>query len=230
MQSLFAYVASYGEKKMDLLYGAAVAWQRLLKYRYEMICGKSKKLYPIILTFDPSEFYHLAGFPHIDDIVFNIQFPKSKMLEKVLDGTITNNMISSSENYETIVKGKLQAIIQLEQLLDNCYKAYLYDPKRLPFYTKIIGKYLIVDESNDVVFLFADSTDETNYFSRSTFVMGDQDFRANQSKITVLKVEKTDLETGITEQLYVKDGFFTVSEETTTNDPVNSSRDVAIMV
>ena len=75
-----------------------------------------------------------------------------------------------------------------------------------------------------------DSTDETNYFSRSTFVMGDQDFRANQSKITVLKVEKTDLETGITEQLYVKDGFFTVTEETTTNDPVNSSRDIAIMV
>lgn len=37
---------------MDLLYDAAVAWTKLLCYRYDIICGKKKKLYPISLDFE----------------------------------------------------------------------------------------------------------------------------------------------------------------------------------
>ena len=89
---------------MDLLYTAAIAWSQLLTFRYDIICGKSKKLYPISLDFKEDEFYHLAGFPHIKDIVFPTQFPQSAMLRKVLDGTITEQMISKSEGYEKTVK------------------------------------------------------------------------------------------------------------------------------
>ncbi len=42
---------------MDLLYTAAIAWSQLLTFRYDIICGKSKKLYPISLDFKEDEFY-----------------------------------------------------------------------------------------------------------------------------------------------------------------------------
>lgn len=200
---------------MDLLYDAAVAWSKLLPFHYDIICGKSKKLYPISLDFKEDEFYHLAGFPHIDDIVFPVQFPQCVMLRKVLDGTITEQMITKSEGYEKTVKSKLLAIIQLEKLLNNCSKAYMFDPKRLGFYTKIKAKYLLVDEQSQVVFLFTDTKDAgKTYFSRSTFIMDNQDFRRNQSSMTVLQIKRTQLHTGTTEILFCRDGF---SEENAEN-------------
>ena len=208
---------------MDLLYDAAVAWSKLLPFHYDIICGKSKKLYPISLDFNEVEFYHLAGFPHIDDIVFPVQFPQCVMLRKVLDGTITEQMITKSEGYEKTVKSKLLAIIQLEKLLNNCSKAYMFDPKRLGFYTKIKAKYLLVDEQSQVVFLFTDTKDAgKTYFSRSTFIMDNQDFRRNQSSMTVLQIKRTQLHTGTTEILFCRDGF---SEENAENS--DTSRTVS---
>ena len=201
---------------MDLLYTAAIAWSQLLTFRYDIICGKSKKLYPISLDFKEDEFYHLAGFPHIKDIVFPTQFPQSAMLRKVLDGTITEQMISKSEGYEKTVKSKLLAIIQLEKLLSNCSKVYMFDPKRLGFYTQIKAKYLLVDEQSQVVFLFADTKDAgKTYFSRSTFIMDNQEFRRNQSSMTVLQIKRTLLHIRTTEILFCRDGF---SEETAANN------------
>ena len=193
---------------MDLLYEAAAAWNQLLQYRYEIICGKSKKLYPIVLGFQVQEFYHLAGFPHMKDIVLPIRTSQSKMHSKVMDRTITGQMIEKSESYDKIVRRKLEAMIQLEQLLNGCQNVYLYDRWKLKFYTDIKAKYLLVDERTQVVFLFADNDGKcTTCFSRSTFVMDDRDFRSNQSRMTVLQIKRTNLTTGTTDVLFCKEGF-----------------------
>lgn len=193
---------------MDLLYDAAVAWNRLLQYRYEIICGKSKKLYPIVLGFEAREFYHLAGFPHMNDIVLPVRTSQPKMHSKVMDRIITGQMIEKSENYDKIIRRKLEAITKLEQLLNGCPKVYLYDRWKLKFYTEIKAKYLLVDEHAQVVFLFADNEGKcTTCFSRSAFVMDDRDFRINQSKITVLQIKRTNLTTGATDVFYSKEGF-----------------------
>lgn len=193
---------------MDLLYDAAAAWNQLLQYRYEIICGKRKKLYPIVLGFETREFYHLAGFPHMKDIVLPVRTSQSKMHSKVLDRTITGQMIEKSENYDKIIRRKLEAMIRLEQLLNGCPSVYLYDRWKLGFYTDIQAKYLLVDERTQVVFLFTDSEGKcAACFSRSTFVMDDRDFRMNQSKMTVLRIKRTNLTTGITDVLLRKEGF-----------------------
>lgn len=193
---------------MDLLYDAAVAWQKLLNYRYEITCGKSKKLYHISLDFDASEFYHLVGFPHMKDITLPVRFSRSKTLMKVLDRTITQDMLVPSVSYERIVKRKLQAIVRLEELLNRCSKVYIFSPKRLPFYTDIKATYLLADDVTQVAFLFTDTSDggET-YFSRSAFVMDDKDFRTNQSKMTVLEILRTDIRTNETCICYCREGF-----------------------
>lgn len=193
---------------MDLLYNAAAAWANLLNYSYDITCGKSKKLYPISLAFDETGFFHLAGFPHMKDIVFPVRFPKSAMLRKVMDGTITRQMIMQSESYEKTVGSKLLAIIQLEKLLNCCSKVYMYNPRRLPFYTDIEAKYLLADERSQVVFLFTDTQDEgKSFYSRTAFVMTDHGFRTNQSNMVVLQIKRTDLHTGMTETLFCREGY-----------------------
>ena len=122
---------------MDLLYDAAVAWNRLLQDRYEITYGKNKKLHTIVLEFQTGEFYHLAGFPHAKDIALPLRGSQSKMLANVLTGKITGAMLEKSTNYETIIKRKLEAIIRLEQLLSSPCQVYLYNPRKLPFYTDI---------------------------------------------------------------------------------------------
>ena len=193
---------------MDLLYDAAVAWNRLLQDRYEITYGKNKKLHTIVLEFQPSEFYHLAGFPHAKDVALPLRGSQSKMLSNVLTGKITGAMLEKSGNYETIIKRKLEAIIRLEQLLRSPCQVYLYNPRKLPFYTDIKAKYLLVDAQTQVVFLFTDTEDNNGLcFSRSTFVMGDRDFRINQTRLAVLQTKRTDLSTGNTDVIFCKDGF-----------------------
>ena len=193
---------------MDLLYEAAVAWKLLLQDRYEITYGKSKKLHTIVLEFEPSEFYHLAGFPHAKDIVLPVRGSQSKMLGNVLARKITGAMLEKSTNYESVIKRKLEAIIRLEQLLNSPCQIYLYNPGKLPFHTDIKAKYLLVDEQTQVVFLFTDTEDDgASCFSRSTFVMGDRDFRINQTKVAVLQIKRIDLSTGNSDVIFCKDGF-----------------------
>jgi hypothetical protein len=193
---------------MDILYSAAQAWQNLLPYRYEITCGKSKKLHRIILVFDLLHFYHLAGFPHLHDIVLPIQFSRAKLLGKILAGDIAQTDIERSGNYQSIVRPKLEALSALEQVLSDCRHAYRFDSKRLPFYTDIKAHYLLTEDGTRVVFVFADAnTADDTCFLRSAFIMGGRDFRTNQPKMTVLRITRTNTATGQTDVLYQKQGF-----------------------
>lgn len=193
---------------MDLLYDAAAVWNRLLGYKYEIICGRKGKQHPILLDFEAGEFHHLAGFPHMKDIVLPVKFSQSKTLAKVLSGAVTEQMIAKSENYDPIIRRKLEAVIQLEHLLNSRFQVYLFDRKKSSFYTKIQAKYMLVDEQTQVVFLFTDTSDGgATYFARSAFVLGDRDFRKNQTKLTVLKITRTELATGHSDVIYCREGF-----------------------
>lgn len=45
--------------------------------------------------------------------------------------------------------------------------------------------------------------------------MDDRDYRINQTRLTVLQIERTDLKTGETKLLYRKDGFEQPTQEGT---------------
>ncbi len=205
---------------MDLLYDAAAVWDRLLGYKYDMICGRKGKQYSIVLDFEASEFHHLAGFPHMKDLVLPVRFSQSKTLSKVLAGVVTEQMIAKSKNYDSVIRSKLEAVIRLEQLLNSRFQVYLFDQKKSPFYTKIQAKYMLVDEETQVVFLFTDTDDGgATYFARSAFVMGDRDFRKNQTKLSVLKISRTELATGHSDVIYCREGF--THPETAAAEPVS---------
>ncbi len=175
----------------DLLIQAAKAWKELLNIQYNLTYGRKRNLFHVSLIFQPEEFYHVAGFNHLNDIVFPIRFSHTKALDVIIDGRLTLDFISKSEQYEMTVKPRLEAIIRLQALLDGDFVTYIYNQKVVPFYSRIEAKYLITNKSGDIVFMFTDEYEEPPYFyTRSAFMMGERDFRKNQKPITLLTKEK----------------------------------------
>ena len=129
-------------------------------------------------------------------------------MNKVLSRVVTEPMLATSVHYELTIRRKLEAMVQLEEMLNSRFQVYLFDRKKSTFYTKIQAKYMLVDEKTGVVFLFTDTDDGgATYFARSTFVMDNRDFRKNQTKLTVLKISRTELATGAEKVIYCRDGF-----------------------
>ena len=175
---------------MDLLYEAASAWQELTAVTYRIIYGKRGILHTITLQFEASEFYHLAGFQYMNDIVLPVRFSHTKAIEAALSGRITQAHIAKSENWEAI-KERLTAITKLRQALDTSFSVYKFHPEVLPFYTKITAENLILARCEDIVFLFTDQSKDGTAFSKSIFLKReDRDFSRNQKALSVLKVER----------------------------------------
>lgn len=175
---------------MDLLYEAALAWQELTACTYRITCGKSGVLHTITLKFDAGEFYHLAGFQYLRDLVLPVQFSHAKAIGAVLDGRITEAHIAKGEHYDAI-RERLTAITRLKAALDTSFEVYRFRPDVLPFYTKIKAKNLILAKCGEVVFLFTDQAADGTAFSKSIFLKrADRDFSKNQKLLSVLKVER----------------------------------------
>ena len=175
---------------MDLLYEAASAWQELTAFTYRITYGKRGVLHTITLKFEVSEFYHLAGFQYMNDIVLPFRFSHAKAVDAALTGRITQEHIAKSENWEAI-KERLTAITKLRQALDTSFSVYKFNPEVLPFYTKIKAENLILARCEDVVFLFTDQSKDGIAFSKSIFLKREgRDFSRNQKPLSILKVER----------------------------------------
>lgn len=191
----------------DLLWNAANAWKKLCKVKYTITYGYKSKLYPINLTFDSSDFYHLAGFPHARDIQLP-RFNQAKVLDKILAGKITNEMLEKSKNYESMIIPRLQALINMENALDNDFFLYSYRPDLYPFYTSISADYLLAYHSDSVYFMFIvrnGTLQDFDFTFVSAFSADSRDYEANQRQRAILKKTKTNLETGDSTDLFISD-------------------------
>ena len=197
--------------KDSLLYQATNEWDNISKYRYTFVYGYKKKLYTIILTFAPEEFYHLAGFQYLDDLSIP-RYNAKKMIHKILDGEIKQIDIQKGANYETLVKPRLQALLSLQNIMDSNFTLFSFRPDMYSsFRTNISADYLISSTINGVsyVFLFGGTPKAIirECICRSIFTKGERNYEENQRPYTVLKKTKTDLSTNHETILYIKDGF-----------------------
>ena len=171
---------------MSLLKDAAVAWTELLPLSFQITYGKSKKLHTINLSFQEEHFFHLCGMQYINDIDFQIPISSPDFLSSVMCESFDPVIIEKSTNWD-IVKGRLEGIVSLKQILESDFSLYFFDPYRLGFYTKISATYLIKDQhTGDVVFLFVDGSLDASY-CRSVFKKTANDFTTNQTKLKVLR-------------------------------------------
>ena len=195
----------------SLLYKATSEWDSISQYRYSFVYGYKKKLYTIILTFAPEEFYHLAGFQYLDDLSIP-HYNARKMISRILAGEIKQSDIEKGINYEAFVKPRLQALLTLQSILDSDFTLFSFRPDMYSsFRTNISADYLISSMINGVsyVFLFGGSPRAIirECICRSIFTKGERDYEENQRPYTVLKKTKTDLTSNQETILFMKPGF-----------------------
>lgn len=196
--------------KETLLFKAASAWVSLSRYRYSFTYGFRMKLYDLHLSFYPNDFPHLAGFQYLKDLNLP-RYTPSKIIQKILEGTITQEQIEKGQQYEKLVKPRLLAITELENMLDNNFTLYSYMPRFYSFSTSIKADYLIASQIDTIryIFLIRENKEKpiSSYIACSIFTKDDRDYEQNQRSYVLLQKTKTRLSDGETQILFTKPGF-----------------------
>lgn len=213
-----------------LIYKAASVWNSISEYKYSFTYGFKMKLYTINLSFAPEDFPHLAGFQYLKDVNLP-RFSQKKTVSKILDGTISQEMIEKGCQYEESVKPRLLALISLEAMLDNSFTFYSFMPRFYSSFTSIKADDLIAShmESINYVFLIreGDRSIVADCTCCSTFIKGYRDYEENQRPYTLLKKCKTHIATDNAEVLYIKEGF-TEDESSEESQAINQKTESLI--
>ena len=85
---------------MDLLRECAAAFQQLLVYEYHFVVGRKGQIREFYVTFQTSDFHHIAGLHKLKDIAQIQQGMREKVFEKIITGEISQTLIEKSEYYE----------------------------------------------------------------------------------------------------------------------------------
>lgn len=184
---------------MDILKNTALKYDRLLNVKYCFKVAKKKKLHEINLVFKSYNFYHLIGMQYLNDLNFGTT-SKERIYKKILNGQITLMDLQKSAHYTSEIEERIQYLCKLEDILDNDYITFLFNPKSLlpQVVTDINAKFLLVSEINDeytgrqIAYFFIDEDRSlaNSYFPRSFFLKKDADYTVRQSKMTLLYKEK----------------------------------------
>nr|WP_276009042.1 PBECR4 domain-containing protein [Aequitasia blattaphilus] len=182
------------------MYQAASVWNKLSEYKYSLTYGYKNKLYEINLTFSPNDFPHLAGFQYLKDLALP-KYNRSKILSRILNGTLNLKQIQKATQYEKMVLPRLEVLVQIKDALDNDFNLFSYMPDKYPFHTQIKADYLISHHSDIVSLVFivqsyVDDSAQCNYLCCSTFKQGERNYESNQRPRVLLKKERIHINSG----------------------------------
>ena len=180
----------------DKLLRCALAFQNLLDIQYEIIIGRKGQLTKILLSFSETEFVHLAGLHKLVDNEFIRTASRKKVFDGILNGEISYNAISQSENFG-FVKERIEYFEFLENMLDSNEIIFKYNEKKNTF-SLIQADYLLQSNFNCTeIYIFIDKLkDSDHHFCRSFFPKGERDYTAGQIKYTLLYKKKINKKTG----------------------------------
>ena len=178
---------------MDRLKASAIAFERLLKYEYEIVAGSKKTLLEMTLFFEREHFMHLIGLHKLTDLQIQ-RFRKEQMYDMVMRDELTYDYIEKSVFFSEI-KERIELFPILETALDSneLLIKYKHGVARGPV---IRASYIIIYNYGDVtIHYFVDRDEKTNrYFGKSFFGRSDDKFLRNQQTFKVLKLTKYDKE------------------------------------
>ena len=188
---------------MDLLQECALAFQSLLVYEYHFWIGRKGQLKEFYLTFQKSDFHHLAGLHKLKDIVQIQQGMREKIFDDILMGKLTMKQLQKSIYFEQM-SGRIFPLIGLENMLDDNNMIFRYNEKMHRF-SLIKADYLLEGYANDIpsfLFLGKRKDNESEQMCRTFFRIGDIDYTEGQPQYTLLKKEKKHLPSGIISAQY----------------------------
>ena len=178
---------------MDKLKASAIAFERLLKYEYEIVAGSKKTLLEMTLFFEREHFMHLIGLHKLTDLQIQ-RFRKEQMYDMVMRDELTYDYIEKSVFFSEI-KERIELFPILETALDSNELLIKYK-HGVSRGTVIRASYIIIYNYGDVtIHYFVDRDEKTNrYFGKSFFGRSDDKFLRNQQTFKVLKLTKYDKE------------------------------------
>ena len=192
---------------MGLLLDAAIAWNDLSNISYVIDVVKNRKKEQIELTFLSEDFPHLAGMQYATDVDFGVrkaEYYGGKLIPILLNKRIDDSRIEKGQNWDQI-SGRLSAIINLQNILDNDFKIVSFNKYKVRGYCTIDADFLIKSEiSKDIYFVFFDK-ESGRHYCRSAFRKSIKDYTENQTPVIVL--QKIKIVKDIPKTLFLKPGF-----------------------
>ena len=108
---------------MDRLMECALLFQKMLNKRYIIkIDRKSKDPRDLKLIFDKLHFKHLIGLHYLTDVNQLKCKNSEKIFDKIINGQITYDQISSSVKFQKI-KEMVEAFLDFEEVIDSSKKS-----------------------------------------------------------------------------------------------------------
>lgn len=192
---------------MSLFLDAAIQWDSLSDTAYDMTIGHRDRSKTLHISFDPLDFDHLSGIHYATDIDFGAhrrEYRGKKLIPALLSKKLDAAKIEKSVHWEKIAD-RLSAILNMTRILESDCSIYQFNPRKLPFHSKLSAAYLIYcDETREGIFLFLDE-DRDRFYCKSVFTKDTGDYRVNQTKWTVLK--KVKLVNNVSTTLYLHPSY-----------------------
>lgn len=177
---------------MSLLLSAAETWDSLTETTYQLIIGRKSETKRLRLQFRPIDFDHLSGIHYANDVDFKLhrnEYRGDRLISALKTGRLDGSLIEKSRDWVKI-SSRLRIILSLRDILDSDFELYRFSAKKLPVYSKIQAEYLLYSEEvKNGIFLFFDRESQT-YYCKSIFERGESDYRANQTRWTLLQNSK----------------------------------------
>ena len=180
----------------DILYDAAIEYERLKDIVYRIIIGRKNQAYEIRLHFPPEAFFHLAGLQHLTDITFPSK-NKERIYREILNKKLKIEDVRCSVFYEKwFVEERLKNFKYLQTMIETNALYYKINAKRYIQYTDIRADYLCeYKQQLDIIYLFLVLEKRAPKFANeckgcSLFTKHDYEYTQGTAKTTTLLIEK----------------------------------------
>ena len=195
----------YWDANMDLLYERAKKFERLLGYTYKFTMGRRGQKYIFEVNFMPEDFHHLIGLKYLRDIEC-LNGDREKVFLKIINKEITYETISKSFHF-TEIENRFNHFIYFADLFvdKNTIYRYTQDLSR----SKIPADFLMMNDSfGDVLYVFVIKRKNEDYYVCDSFFPLDKlYYEKGQTKLTVLKVEETNINTKETNVIFLNSNY-----------------------
>ena len=190
---------------MDILYKAASLFKELLDTEYVFVLGKKNTKTTIHLLFYDTNFYHLAGLQHLQDIAY-LRKNRTVIFNKILEQQIKVEDIQKSRFYKTIER-RIEALSFLQSFLDSNETIFKYN-KQLNSFSLIDADYMLENISEEqTVYTFLSKHPNDTFFCRSFFPKEKRDYSAGLERWTLLFKKKINKSANTEEILFRHKNF-----------------------
>ena len=182
---------------MGLFLDAAKAWNALCETTYTIEVGRKNQQYTIDLSFEAADFPHLAGMQYAKDVDFKLrpaEYYGKNLIPAIVSGKLDETLICKATKWDKRIKGRLSAIIHIQQALEQSFVLAQFNPNRVKGSCDIDAKYVLKDNNSGITFFIFLDERSGRFYCKSAFQKSFLDYTENQAIMTVLQVTKTTAE------------------------------------